>query len=224
MKYFTGVLVSAAIFYSIPVFGQPTLAIRGGVNLTTIRGHVVHLGEPRPSIRMGAAVVIPIRGRFSLQFGGDYVPKGAGDNISFDNLELNIAYIELSGLTVLTLISPRRAPSLSILAGPTVAFKVRNAGKNPIARRYWKNRFEFKTLDFGITSGISTEMAISEAMTVKTELLYTEGIRSIRKTVVYNPNYSVENAAGMTNRAIAFCMGLGFPFSFASSYWGSLIR
>ena len=213
MKYFISILILAAISYFTPIFGQSTLAIRGGVNLTNLGGNIVHSNNPRRSIKMGASVTLPIQDRwFSLQFASDYVPKGGKDNSSFDNLELNIDYLEFSALTVIRLLSFRRASSLSILAGPTVAFKVRNEGEDPIARRYRKDRFELKTLDFGIAGGMGIEMPFSEAMTVKAELLYTEGIRSINKTVVYNPNYSEKDAAGMTNRAIFFQIGLGFPY------------
>ena len=74
MKYFVGILV-LMISYSAPIFGQSIVAVRGGTNLTNIRGTEV-ANTVRKSVRMGVSIVIPIRGRFSLQFGGDYVPKG----------------------------------------------------------------------------------------------------------------------------------------------------
>lgn len=202
MKHFISILILAALFYSTPIFGQPTFAIRGGANLTTFGGDgaVVYPSVARKSIRIGASAVIPIRGRFSLQFGGDYVPKGL--ILIFDDLNLNIDYIEFSGLGTITLISSRRAPSLSLLAGPTMAFKVRVEGEDQLVNRYWENRLKFKTLDFGVTVGIGAKMAISKTMTFKADLLYTEGIRSLSR----------EGNDAITNRAIAFCVGLGFPY------------
>ena len=92
-----------------------------------------------------------------------------------------------------------------------MAFKVRNEGEDPLARRY-RDPFEFNTLDFGIAGGIGTQMAISEAITVKAELLYTWGIRSVNKTSFYNPTYGIGKPGGMTSQAISVCVGLGFPY------------
>lgn len=206
MKYFMSILVLVMVSYSTPVFGQPTLTVRGGMNLTTFGGSVMMPNSARASIRMGIAVVIPVWHRLSLQFGGDYVPKGVRDiNREF---KLNIDYIEFSGLAIITLISPRRAPSLSILIGPTLAFKVKTKNEGSVAESYWYwgDPLEYSAWDYGIAGGIGTQMAISEAMTVKAELLYTRNSRSINKTTSFNP-------ANVTNRAISFTIGLGFPFS-----------
>ena len=53
-------------------------------------------------------------------------------------------------------------------------------------------------------------MTFSEAMILKAELLYTEGIRSINKTAPYDPNFNAETS--IKNRAISACVGLGFPY------------
>ena len=211
MKYFVGILV-LMISYSAPIFGQSIVAVRGGTNLTNIRGTEV-ANTVRKSVRMGVSIVIPIRGRFSLQFGGDYVPKG-GFSDHFPNLELNIDYIEFSGLGTITIISPRRAPSLYILAGPTVAFKVRNEGEDPLERRYRKYPFEFNTLDFGIAGGIGMQMAFYDGIIGKAELLYTRSIRSINKTSFYAYDLSggPEVKGIMLNQALFFSIGFGFPY------------
>ena len=215
MKYFMSILVLLIMSYSAPIFGQRIVTVRWGGNMTQILG-LESLGHPRKSIRMGVSVVIPIRDRFNLQIGGDYVPKGGlRDNIHYGIIELDIDYIELSGLGIVTIISPRRAPSLSILAGPTVAFKVRNEGEDPLASRYGGGSFDFKTVDFGIAGGIGTQMAISKTLTVSAQLRYTLGIRSINKTTFYIIDYDSHTAEkrGLTNHTISFCIGLGFPVS-----------
>lgn len=215
MKYFVGILV-LMISYSTPVFGQPTFTVRGGVNattlsaartvnLTTSSGNVFKfspLGQGqrrRASIRIGAAVVIPAWNRLSLQFGGDYVQKGADESLR--DYEVNIDYIEFSGLAIIALISPRRAPSLSILIGPVLAFKVKSVLTGLVS--YQGDLPEFSHQDYGIVGGIGTQMAIFGAMTVKTELLYTRNIRPVHKTT---------GPPGLTNRAISFTVGLSFPF------------
>ena len=213
MKYAMSILVLLIMSYSAPVFGHPIVTVRWGGNLTKLGG-LVSFSQPRKSISMGVSVAIPIRDRFNLQFGGDYVPKGVRDDLHYGHLILDIDYIEFSGLGIVTIISPRRAPSLSILAGPTVALKVRNEGEDPLARRYGGGSFNFKTLDFGISGGIGTQMAISKAMIVKAQLRYTLGIRSINKTVFYVINAQDRaEKRGLTNHAISFCIGLGFPVS-----------
>ena len=213
MRYFIFILL--ALSCSVPAYGQPIVAVRWGGNLTKLGG-LVTFSEPRKSISMGVSVAIPIRDRFSLQVGGDYVPKGVREYGHYGHLKLDIDYVEFSGLGIVTLIAPHRAPSLSILAGPTVAFKVRNEGEDPLARRYGGGAFHFKTLDFGIAGGIGTQMTISKAMIVKAQLRYTLGIRSINKTTFYVYVIDVQDRGaekrGLTNHAISFCIGIGFPY------------
>ncbi len=216
MRYFVSILVFLMMSYFAPIFGQPTVTIRWGGNLTKLGG-LVTISESRKSISMGVSVAIPIRDRFSLQFSGDYVPKGVREYAHYGHLILDIDYVEFSGLGIVTIISPRRAPSFSILLGPTVAFKVKNEGEDPLARRYGGGSFNFKTLDFGIAGGIGTQMAISKTLTVSAELRYTLGIRSINKTAFYVINVQARTAEaekrGLINHAISFCIGLGFPVS-----------
>ena len=213
MKHFMGILIFVAvIFCPAAILGQPTLTVRGGINaatlltdrgdlnLTASGGNVRFApGKTRGGVRMGVCAVIPIRDRFSLQFGGDYVSKGARDLSR--NLELILDYIEFSGLTVITL--PPRTPSLSILIGPVLAFKVKTELEGLVSGSYESNSSDFNALDYGIAVGIGTQMAISEAMAVKAELLYTWGIRPINK---------ISESADMTNRVISFTIGLGFPY------------
>ena len=207
MKYFMSILVLAFLFCSAPIFGQTKFAIRGGWNLTNFSSKVTYFGIARESVKIGASMTIPMWNRLSLQFGGDYVSKGAD---SFIDYKIHVDYIEFSGLATVTLIVPRRLPSFSTLIGPTVAFKVRTQGTDELARRYWRDQFEFKTLDFGIAGGIGMQMAISDAMILKAELLWTEGIRSINKTAPYDPNFNAETS--IKNRGISVCVGFGFPY------------
>ena len=168
-------------------------------------------------MRIGTSVTIPIQDRFCLQAHGDYVPKGAQKDEVYYYFGLHIDYIELSGLGVFTVFAPSRGPSLSILAGPTIAFKIKNRGEEILAKRYGQgqNRFEFKSIDFGFAGGISTQIAIFRPLIVTTEILYTRSIRSINKTTFYIIDFDSHTAEkrGLMNHALSFSVGLGFPVS-----------
>jgi len=205
-----GILIFAVLSYPASILGQLTLSVREGLNLATLSGEIMDRRpvNARATLKLGISGTFPVRGRFGFQLNGDYVQKGAHD-LLYDFI-IEVDYIEFSGLVNITLISPYHAPSLFILAGPSVAFKVRSESEGQLARRHWRDRFEFKTTDFGIIVGLGTQMTFSEAMIIKAELLYTEGIRSINKTAPYDPNFNAETS--IKNRAISACIGFGFPY------------
>ena len=205
-----GILIFAVLSYPASISGQPTFSVREGLNLATLSGEIMDRRpvNARATLKLGISGTFPVRGRFGFQLNGDYVQKGAHDFL-YDFI-IEVDYIEFSGLVNITLISPYHAPSLSILAGPSVAFKVRSEGEGQLARRHGRDRFEFKTTDFGIIAGLGTQMTFSEAMIIKAELLYTEGIRSINKTAPYDPNFNAETS--IKNRGFSACVGLGFPY------------
>ena len=101
--------------FPIPIFGQTTLAIRGGMNRATMSGSNGNEEvDARTGIKVGASATIPMQERFSLQLGGNYVQKGGrgpleGDDLS---LSLNLDYIELSGLGVFNLMPSESAASV----------------------------------------------------------------------------------------------------------------
>ena len=216
MKYAMSILVLLMMSYSAPIFGQHIVAVRWGGNMTKIGGFD-HQGAPRRSMRIGTSVTIPIQNRFSLQAHGDYVPKGAREDDFYYYTGLYIDYIELSGLGVFTVFAPSRGPSLSILAGPTIAFKIKNRGEEILAKRYGQgqNRFEFKSIDFGFAGGIGTQIAIFRPLIITTEILYTRSIQSINKTTFYIIDFDSHTAEkrGLMNHALSFSVGLGFPVS-----------
>ena len=198
MKHFMGILVLAALLYSAPILGQPTLDIRGGVNMAAFSGDIA---KRRPitvstNIKLGVGATFPVKGRFGFQLNGDYVQKGA--YVGFNDFPVEIDYIELSGLANITLVSPLRAPSIFLLIGPSAALRIRSAAEDQLAGVFWIDNFEFKALDFSIIAGVGTQIAFSETMTIKVELLYAEGIRDIGKI----------NAYSIKNRAVAVQIGL----------------
>ena len=93
-----------------------------------------------------------------------------------------------------------------MLAGPAVAFNVKCgivSEAESVTRKADCGEADInaRAVDFGITGGIGTEMAISEGMTFSVELLYTLGILSIDE----------EYGDDIKNRAIALQVGVGFP-------------
>ena len=203
MKHFMGILIFVmVIFCPTAILGQPTLTVRSGVNVTTLgmQGASQYASTGHISIKVGAGVNLPVQNRFSLQFYGDYVKKGA-EYFTLDEFMVTIDYIEFSGMANISLVSPRRAPSLFVLAGPTVAFKVKSTGEDRLARRVWTDSFAFKTLDVGVAGGIGTQVAF-KAMTLKAELLYNRSIRAINETA---------EIGNMINHAISLSLGFGFP-------------
>ena len=205
------VIALVAMNFPIPIFGQATIGIRGGVSRANVGGEGVDV-DARTGIKVGASATIPIQDKFSLRLGGDYVQKGYGiEMVSISSLDLNdlgldlddlsfggdvsLDYIELSGLGVVNLTPPESPASVYVLAGPAIGINVKceAAGEDC-------GDDGLKTLDLGITGGIGTEMAISEGMTFSVELLYTLGLLSIDS-----------EGEDIKNRAIALQVGVGFP-------------
>ncbi len=177
MKWFMFALVFMVLSLSAsaPISGQPVITVKFGLNET----HITTRDYPYKSMRMGASIAIPTHNRHGLQFGIDYVRKG--------EIGLEIAYIEFSGLGTVLVISSSHGLSLSILAGPAVAIKI---GDDDIIR--------LKAVDLGIVGGVGMQMPIFKTTTLKTEVLYTRGIRSISE----NPH--------LKNRVLSFSVGFGF--------------
>lgn len=202
MKHFGSLIFVAAIFCPTVTFGQPALGVRWGVNVTTleIQGAPQYASTGHINIKVGAGVNLPVQNRFSLQFYGDYVKKGA-EYFTLDEFMVTIDYIEFSGMANISLVSPRRRPSLFVIAGPTVAVKVRSTGEVALARRGRIDSFAFKTLDVGVAGGIGTQVAF-KAMTLKAELLYNRSIRAINE---------IADLGNMINHAVSLSLGFGFP-------------
>ena len=208
------VIALVAMNFPIPIFGQTTLAIRGGMSRATMSGSNGNEEvDARTGIKVGASATIPMQERFSLQLGGNYVQKGGRGPLEGDDLSLsqNLDYIELSGLGVFNLMPSESAASVYMLAGPAVAFNVKcevevmgefvgEEGAITLTSKTDCEDSTINTVDFGITGGIGTEMAMSERMTFSVELLYTLGILSI-----------AEDVGDVKNRAIALQVGVGFP-------------
>lgn len=202
MKYFMTTLILLVL--SFPVFGQQAVNVRLGYGLAKIEGYPIMPGQPRGSTRLGGSIDIPVRERSGLQIGGDYVRKGAKGH-EYEDSEIRIDYIEFSGLWAFYL----RKPSLFLIAGPTIAFKVRSEGEGHITPD-----FEFKAVDFGIAGGIGTQVPIGERATVRTEILYSGSIGPTNKTHLYYPRQNrdgttTELRQSLRNHAIFLLVGFG---------------
>ena len=175
MKCFMATLALMILSLSAPVLGQPIITVKLGLSKT----HLSSRDYPYESMRAGASVAVPTHNRYGLQFGTDYVRKG--------EIGLEISYIEFSGLGAVLVISPDHGLSLSVLAGPAVAIKI---GDNDITK--------LKVVDLGIVGGVGMQIPVFGTKTLKAEMLYTRGIRSIN-----------ENSY-LKNRVLSFSVGFGF--------------
>ena len=200
-----GVMALAALHNPIPIFGQTTIAIQGGLSRATVGGLDVdeRVIDARVGIKVGASATIPIQERFGFQLGGNYVQKGVVDD-EFDQT-LNFDYIELSGLSIVNLAPPGGSASIYMLAGPAVAYNLKCQYVDDGGKGDCKD--DIKDLDLGITGGIGTEIAISERMIFSVELLYTLGLLSLSEDEVD----AEVDAYDIKNRSITLQVGIGFP-------------
>ncbi len=204
------VIALVAMNFPIPIFGQTTIAIQGGMSRATLGGSDVENADARIGITLGASATIPIQDKFSLRLGGNYVQKGAkfGGNIEGfggGSGNTDVDYIELSGLGVFKLAPSESQASVYMLVGPSVAFKTKCEGS--FSGSFFSEDINLSedcgedtnSFDFGITGGIGAGMAISEQMTFSVDLLYTLGILSL------------DDADDVKNRALIIRAGVGFP-------------
>ena len=200
-----GIMTLAAMNFPTSIFGQTTIAIQGGLSRATVGGSDAENADARIGITLGASATIPIQEKFSLQFGGNYVQKGAKTEEEGLEGKINADYIELSGLGVFNLTPSGSQASVYMLVGPSVAFNTKCEGS--VSGTILSESInissdcgeETKSLDLGITGGIGTEMAMSEGMTFSIDLLYTLGL------------LSVDKVGDVKTRALILRAGVGFP-------------
>ncbi len=208
MRYFMSALIAMATLYCTPVFGQSSVFLRGGVNLAGLAGNAPERQGFHQNMKIGLSVVVPLRERVGLQIGAGYVSKGAKTHVNGDN-GIHIDYIELSGLGNIEVKSS--TPSLFLLIGPTMAFKVNSKGGDYLLGSWQEEKkFEFKALDFGIAGGMGTQL-LSPFRVV---FLYTMGIRSVNKTdflilLGTAENTVTEQEGRMINHTMSLSIGLG---------------
>ena len=201
-----------AMNFPAPIFGQTTLAIRGGMSRATFSGSDDDISgsddelkeRARTGLTLGASATIPMQEKLSLRLDGSYVQKG--DSAKGGGVEANIHldYIEFSGLGVVNLTPPGSPASVYALAGPSLAF---NTGCSVSASMEGNTTSvscdeadaEVRAIDFGITGGVGAAMAASEQVTFSVELHYTLGL------------LSVTGEGDGKNRNLILRAGVGFP-------------
>ena len=190
------------VYHPTPIFGQATLAVRGGLGWATMNADDAKV---RTSIKGGAFAAIPIQEMFGFQIGGDYVQKGA----NFADVDvrggLKLDYIEFSGLGTARFTPDRGSASVYMLFGPSVGFNVKcavTASDDDVSVNADCDDVDtnIKTLDIGFTGGVGAEIAISDGMILSAELLYTAGLVSVD-----------DSEDSPENRVFALQVGVGFP-------------
>ena len=198
-----------AMTFPAPIFGQTTLAIRGGMSRATISGSEGddELKEKaRTGLTLGASATIPMQEKLSLRLDGSYVQKGQGGKGGGGEANVRLDYIEFSGLGVVNLTPPGSPASVYALAGPSLAF---NTGCSfsgsmegvTVSGSCDEADVEARAIDLGITGGVGAAMAASEQVTLSVELHYTLGLLSVDKT----------GEDDGKNRNLILRVGVGFP-------------
>ena len=198
------VMVLAVVYHPVPIFGQATLAVRGGLGWATMNQDDA---EVRTGIRGGAFATIPIQDTFGFQISGNYVQKGTNVTDADDRATLVLDYIEFSGLGMARFSPGGGSASVYVLAGPSVGFNVKcatTASIDGVSVNFSCDELSDEDIniksDVGLTGGVGTEIAISDRMTLSAELQYTLGLLPI-----------TDEEGAAKNRVFALQVGVGFP-------------
>lgn len=109
---------ASALAQSLP---PVRLGVVGGVNLATLGGKDVDDADTRTGFLGGASLLVPLRGRLSLDLQGLYSQKGANDSDSVERIALTFNYLELPLMLRYDLTSEGIRPFLT--AGVSVAYR-----------------------------------------------------------------------------------------------------
>ncbi len=167
---------------------QPVVMLHAGLSMATLGG--LDASELRPEYRAGKAVSLSIT---PLSFDGyywltvAYAEKGA--RLEARSTDLNLGYIELSGLARVDLFSERPIFAESplgpyLLVGTTVGVEVRcrtsaafRGREEPLGCDEFRN--DGKIVDYGFAGGLGVGYDVSANTTLSLDVLYNLGMSSI---------------------------------------------
>ena len=213
-------LVMAAASYPATLFGQTSLAVRGGMSRATVSSttSVESFLSARMGLALGASATIPMQENFGLRLDGGYVQKGASfdkDVLASSGLEgvtggIHIDYIELSGLGLVSLTPSGSPAGANLFVGPSLAFKtgceisanIAQDSENTSLSESESCGEDFRGIDLGITAGVGMEMGVQEQMKLTLEFRYTMGLLSVN---------TADDGEPLKNRNLVLLAGVGFP-------------
>lgn len=211
-------LVMAAASYPATLFGQTSLAVRGGMSRATVSSttSVESFLSARMGLALGVSATIPMQENFGLRLDGGYVQKGASINkdvLALFELEgatggIHIDYIELSALGFVSLTPSRSPAGVKLLVGPSLAFKTGCEVSGSIAQdgeniSLSESCGEYmRGIDLGIAAGVGMEIEVQEQMKLTLEFRYTMGLLSAN---------TADDGEPLKNRNLILLAGVGFP-------------
>ena len=186
-----------------PVAAQSMLSVRIGPSLAKFGGdspgqyikYSMHTG-----VSATVSLSVPFGHRLGLETGIGYVSKGTKRTYA-NGADVSLDYFEIPILLDLSL---TRTRGMSILVGPTVAFKARceiNAspygGPCDEATAFYVHT---KGTDVGLATGVRFENRGSRRVRMVLEALYETSLQSIDR-----------DGGNLRNRAFVIQVGMGFP-------------
>lgn len=205
-RYIVIACLAAGAMDPSSVFAQTTLAVRAGLSRATASAEwdVPVAEKARTGLTLGVSGTLPLQDRFSLRIDGAYAQKGVRATAAWEKLELNLDYVEFSGLGLVNFGPSGEPASFYAFAGPSLGFKaacnVTDVDLEDGSRDSGSCGEDFKGIDLGISGGVGAEMPFSDEMTVSVDLRYTLGVMSVN-----------EGSADFKNRTLLLQVGVGFP-------------
>lgn len=145
---------------------------------------------------------------FRFQPGLAYGQKGAKDTSSSVDHELELTYLELPLLGVLSL-PTEGAVGLHVFAGPAIGFELgckwSGEGQETLDCSDGNVEIGTKSLDVGFSLGAAVSFATSESMSFFVDVYYTLGLTNIREDA--GEDESVKNRSMGIDLGLAFRRG-----------------
>lgn len=191
---------------------QPVVMLHAGFSMATLGGRDVT--ELRPEHRMGKTIALSIT---PLSFDGYYWLTAAyaekGARLEARSTDLNLGYIELSGLARVDLFSERAIFAESpfgpyVLVGTTVGFEV-SCRTSPAFRgrddplSCDEMTGDGQIVDYGFVGGLGLGYDVSVNTTLSLDVLYNAGMSSI------HDDNDIRNRSFMIQTGVEFPLRLG---------------
>ncbi len=221
MKHFATSLLAIVLLLLVrmPVAGQTSLALTGGVNIASVDvGDDSRLVPDFQSVTrnsLGLAADFPLSESWGLQLGGRYSQKGGRADFTEDGLDgestIELDYLEFTALGRLRLPLAGDHVFVQLLTGPAVAvdascevsFRVTDGTGTVLQATEGCDQdddIKRSVVDLGWALGGSLEIGITENLSAHPSLLYIHGIVDIDSS----------GSASMKHRVLTPRIGLAY--------------
>ncbi len=206
MKRASGILVAALLMALVATPGMAqnlSGGVQGGIGFSNLGGDVEGT-DSKLGFSAGANLAVDLHEYFRLQFLGQYVRKGAEEQVLGVDVKFNLDYIEL--LVPATLIIPiENSPIMPrLFVGPAIAFELDcsvSAEGGGVSVDVGCDEFsdvsgdpdddvETKSIDFGVLFGGGVDVAVGNGA-ITLDVLYNLGLADIND--IPDDPFSVKN-------------------------------